>query len=90
MNGSLWSPPLKKHPGSMTIEPGTLTRDAKYLHHRTGGGISSLSHLIRQAAISAILLQTERIDRDLLDATIIDHAAEMARPRPSATTRRGP
>lgn len=57
-------------------EAGTLARDAKYLHHRTGGGISSLSHLIRQAAISSILLGTERIDRDLLDATIIDHAAE--------------
>ena len=71
-------------------EPDTLTRDAKYLHHRTGGGISSLSHLIRQAAISAILLQTEKIDRDLLDATVIDHAAESVVPRTpvQASTRR--
>lgn len=64
--------------------PGTLTRNARYLHRRTGGGISSLSHLIRQAAISAILLQTERIDRQLLDDTVIDHAAEMAGPSPAA------
>ncbi|MCG2622165.1 TniB family NTP-binding protein [Arthrobacter sp. I2-34] len=63
--------------------PGTLTRDARYLHRRTGGGISSLSHLIRQAAISAILTQTERIDRNLLDQTCIDHAAETASPRPT-------
>lgn len=66
--------------------PGTLTRNARYLHRRTGGGISSLSHLIRQAAISAILLQTERIDRQLLDDTVIDHAAEMAGPSPAART----
>lgn len=65
---------------------GTLTRNARYLHRRTGGGISSLSHLIRQAAISAILLQTERIDRQLLDETLIDHAAEMAGPSPAART----
>lgn len=61
--------------------PGTLTRNARYLHRRTGGGISSLSHLIRQAAITAILTQTERIDRDLLDQTVIDHTAETSGPR---------
>lgn len=56
--------------------PDTLAREAKYLHYRTNGGISSLSHLIRQAAISAILTGKERIDRELLEATTIDHAAE--------------
>lgn len=44
-------------------QPGFLTNHAQYLHHRTGGSISSLSHLIRQAAIMAILTRTERIDR---------------------------
>jgi hypothetical protein len=64
--------------------PGSLTGQAKYLHQRSGGGISSLSHLVRQAAISAILLQTESIDRNLLDSTVIDHAAELAAPRPAS------
>lgn len=62
--------------------PGMLTAESRYLHQRTGGGISSLSHLIRQAAISAILLKSERVDRPLLDATAIDHAAETVSPRP--------
>src|SRR3989440_11998658 len=34
---------------------GTLVKLARYLHQRTGGMIGSLSHLIRAAAISAIL-----------------------------------
>ena len=62
--------------------PGFLASQATYLHHRTGGSISSLSHLIRQAAIMAILTQREQIDRELLDETIIDHAAESLGPRP--------
>lgn len=69
--------------------PGSLVAQAKYLHHRSGGGISSLSHLVRQAAISAILFETERIDRDLLDATVIDHAAELIAPRPAAKKSQG-
>lgn len=67
-------------------QAGSLTAQAKYLHQRTGGGISSLSHLVRQAAITAILFQTEGIDRDLLDATVIDHAAELVAPRPPRRT----
>lgn len=68
---------------------GTLTRNAKYLHQRTGGNISSLSHLVRAAAISAILLETEAVTRELLDATSIDHAAEVTTahaPRQSAVS----
>nr|WP_221195324.1 TniB family NTP-binding protein [Hoyosella altamirensis] len=63
---------------------GTLTRNAKYLHQRTGGSISSLSQLIRTAAISAILTGDEAVTRDLLDATALDHAAESVTPRPGA------
>jgi hypothetical protein len=34
----------------------------------------------------AILTQTEAIDRDLLDATVIDHAAESLGPRPPVSS----
>lgn len=61
---------------------GSLTGQAKYLHQRTNGSISSLSHLVRQTAITAILDGTEAIDRPMLDATVIDHAAELAAPEP--------
>ncbi len=57
----------------------------KHLHYRTGGSISSLSHLIRQAAIMAILTGTEKIDRALLNEISIDHAAESIAPRPPVT-----
>ncbi|WP_081982104.1 TniB family NTP-binding protein [Streptacidiphilus albus] len=43
--------------------PGTLEGLAHYLHQRTGGMIGSLSHLIRGAAIDAILDGTEKITR---------------------------
>lgn len=64
---------LHKHP------PGTLTGLDRYLHQRTGGMIGSLSHLIRGAAIEAILDGSEKITRKLLDAVDLDHAAQ-ARP----------
>jgi hypothetical protein len=65
-------------------QAGTLTRNAKYLHQRTGGSISSLSQLVRTAALSAILSGAEAITRDLLDTTRIDHACESTIARPSA------
>lgn len=61
---------LQKH------RPGTLARMDRYLHKRTGGIIGSLSHLIRAAAISAIVDGTETITQDLLDEIPLDHAAE--------------
>jgi hypothetical protein len=45
-------------------------------HQRTGGMIGSLTHLIRGAAIEAILNGTEQITRQLLDGIGLDHAAE--------------
>ena len=42
--------------------------------------IGSLSHLIRAAAISAILDGTETITRTLLDTIPLDHAAESTTP----------
>jgi fibrillarin-like rRNA methylase len=63
-------------------QPGSLIAQAKYLHQRTGGLISSLSHIIRAAAIYAILEGSEQITRDLLDAITVDHATESATPKP--------
>jgi hypothetical protein len=65
-------------------QPGTLTRLDRYLHQRTGGMIGSLSHLLRAAAISAILDHSEQITRELLDAITVDHAAESATRRASS------
>jgi hypothetical protein len=75
-------------------EPGSLVAQARYLHQRTGGLISSLSHIIRAAAISAIAEGSEQITRDLLDGIVVDHATESAapkppRPREAARERRG-
>jgi hypothetical protein len=61
---------LHQHPA------GTLTGLDRYLHQRTGGMIGSLSHLIRGAAIEAILDGSEQITRELLDAVDLDHAAQ--------------
>jgi hypothetical protein len=57
-------------------EPGTLTGLDRYLHQRTGGMIGSLSHLIRAAALTAILDGTEGITRAVLDGVAVDHAAQ--------------
>jgi len=57
-------------------QPGTLTRQARYLHRRTGGMIGSLSHLVRAAAQLAILEGDEAITRKLMDTIPVDHAAE--------------
>jgi hypothetical protein len=64
-------------------QPGTLVALDRYLHQRTGGMIGSLSHLIRAAAISAILDGSERITNDLLGSIRVDHAAESATRRAS-------
>jgi hypothetical protein len=56
--------------------PGTLTGLGRYLHQRAGGMIGSLSHLIRGAAIEAILGGSEHITRKTLEAVDLDHAAQ--------------
>ena len=68
--------------------PGTLAASTGYLHDRTGGMIGSLSHLIRAAAIQAILTGTEKITRKMLDSITLDHAAEQREPS-SRAQRRG-
>jgi AAA domain len=62
---------------------GTLVRNAKYLYQRTGGSISSLSHLIRVTAITAILGGEDAITHEALDAAIIDHASETKTSHPT-------
>lgn len=57
-------------------KPGTLARNAKYLHQRTGGMIGSLSHLIRASAQMAILEGEEAITRKLMDTIPVDYIAE--------------
>jgi hypothetical protein len=51
--------------------------------------IGGLSHLIRGAAIEALLDGSEKITRTLLDAVDLDHAAQArcAPPRPAAAKR---
>jgi hypothetical protein len=56
--------------------PGTLVTHAKYLFDRTDGVMTSLSSLIREAAVDAIDDGTESITRDHLDDVLLDHAAE--------------
>lgn len=71
-------------------EPTTLVTTAKYLHQRTGGMIGSLSHLVRAAAISAILDQSERITRATIKNIRIDHSSESSgHGRPSSLPRTG-
>ncbi|WUC68515.1 TniB family NTP-binding protein (plasmid) [Streptomyces sp. NBC_00539] len=55
---------------------GALVRHAPYLHHRTGGRIGSLSALVREAAIAAILDGTEKITKQLLNDIDLDELAE--------------
>ena len=54
---------------------GSLVTLAEYLYGRTGGYIVSLSHLIRETAIRAILTGAECIDKPLLETIELDHAA---------------
>ena len=64
--------------------PKTLEGLAHYLHDRTGGMIGSLSHLIRGAAIDAILDGTEKITRKSLQKVKLDRAAQKRRARPAS------
>ncbi|WP_346103399.1 ATP-binding protein [Nonomuraea maheshkhaliensis] len=66
---------------------GTLTALPDYLHQRTNGMIGSLSHLIRGAAIDAILDGSEKITKAHLGAIRLDHAAE-TRPTSTGNTKR--
>lgn len=57
-------------------KPGSLTGLDRYLHDRTGGMIGSLSHLIRGAALDAILTGSEEITEQGLKAIPLDHSVD--------------
>ncbi|MFL3871075.1 TniB family NTP-binding protein [Streptomyces bacillaris] len=57
-------------------KPGSLTGLGRYLHDRTGGMIGSLSHLIRGAALDAILTGSEKITEQSLQAIPLDHSSD--------------
>jgi len=59
----------------------------EYLHRRTASLIGSLFHLVRGAAIDAILDSTEQITRTHLDAICLDRAAESHPPSAASTGR---
>jgi hypothetical protein len=76
-----WAALLATLEGALRLhrhQPGTLPGLGEYLHQRTGGMIGSLSHLVRAAALLAILDGTEQITRTLLDTIPVDHAAQSA------------
>lgn len=70
-------------------KPGTLVEVAEYLYQRTSGMIGSLSHLLRAAAIDAILDGTEQITKPILDTIRLDHAAEVGNPNRPTGRRNG-
>jgi hypothetical protein len=70
--------------------PQALLKQATYLHQRTAGMIGSLSHLIREAAMQAILDGSEAITKTTLSAINLDRAAQDAAtttPRPHRRSR---
>lgn len=71
-------------------KPGGLVTLAEYLYGRTGGYIVSLSHLIREAAIRAILTGSERINEQILDTVELDHAAAGEAAARRQATRKNP
>lgn len=82
--GQEWKPLVAAMESTLRLhrhEPGTLVKQAKYLHQRTGGMIGSLAHLIRSAAIRAMLDQTEQITRESMDSVLIDYAAQTSAQR---------
>lgn len=77
--GSEWASLVATIEASLRLyrhQPGPLAGMGKYLHKRTGGIIGSLSHLIRAAAITAIMDGSEKITQDLLNSIALDHGAE--------------
>src|SRR5699024_9271079 len=76
-----WVALIKKLESALVLldhEEGALAQDWQYLHNRTGGGISSILHLLSDAAIEAQDSGLERIDRNLLDSLEADYATQTA------------
>lgn len=79
--GSEWKPLVAAMEGTLRLhrhKQGSLVREARYLHQRTGGVIGSLAHLIRSAAIRSVLDESEQVTKELMDTVLIDYAAHTA------------
>ena len=79
--GTEWRTIVKTMESALRLhhhEPESLLRQARYLHQRTGGLISSLSHLIRAAAIMAVDDGSEKVTRELMNTIKIDRYSEAA------------
>lgn len=70
--------PLHRH------QPGALARNDEFLYRRTSGMLGSPSHLIRGAAVDAILDGTEKINKRHLQDILLDHQVEHATSSPAA------
>lgn len=68
-------------------KPGTLVGLDRHLHERTGGMIGALSHLIRGAAIDAVLTGSEKITQAELDDIPLDVNATNQAPQPRRAAR---
>lgn len=83
-NGQQWRTTVATMENALRLHnhpPGSLLAHATYLHQRTGGLISSLSHIIRVAAICAVDDGSEHLTRDLLDLIVVDQYTEAATPK---------
>ncbi|MBA8926906.1 hypothetical protein BC739_004112 [Kutzneria viridogrisea] len=74
-----WAAVIKEMEDSLALrkhKPGSLTRQWRYLHERSGGSICGLSDLIRESAVEAILSGMEAITRNLMDTIEISELAQ--------------
>ncbi|MEV6227443.1 ATP-binding protein [Saccharopolyspora shandongensis] len=69
-------------------EPGALVNMSDYLYRRSAGIVGALTHLVRSAAIQAIVSHHEHIQQHDLDHIQINIAAEEAFTTPTARSRR--
>ena len=72
-----------------TPDAPTMLSPAAFQQERTGGMIGGLSHLVREAALDAILNQTKKINRAGLDAIDLDQTAEHHRTQQRRRRTRG-
>jgi hypothetical protein len=87
----VWEELVRDLEGALRLRnhrPGSLAGQAAYLHRRTAGVIGSLSHLLREAAVTAIMDGTETIKKSLLEDLELDIRAEQQLLAPVPAQRR--
>ncbi|ALV30701.1 ATP-binding protein [Streptomyces sp. CdTB01] len=76
-----WRELLQAMDGALRLarhRPGTLVRHADYIHLLTGGVMSSLSLLVREAAIRSIVDESHAVTKKLLSQVVLDVQATNA------------